>query len=83
MNSAELLLNLNQTATVSDLILNDTNPLKRNAINVLSRQSATAKNLLTAVDNNDSSLRLDTIRSINVLQLLSDVYDNKFVIVNQ
>ncbi len=83
MNSSELLQSLNQTSTVSDLILNDTNQLKRNAINVLSKQSAIAKTLLTAVDNKDSSLRLNTIGTINILQLLSDVYDNKFVITNQ
>lgn len=82
MNSSELLQSLNQTATVADLILNDTNQSKRNAISVLSKQSAVAKTVLTAVDNKESSLRLDTIGTINFLQLLSDVYDNKFVITS-
>ncbi|AJD80783.1 P12 [Pseudoplusia includens SNPV IE] len=83
MNSAEFLQNLNQTNTVADVILNDTNPRKRNAIRVISRQSAIAKTILEAVSNEEESIRLNTVKTINVLQLMSDIYDNKFVIVNQ
>nr|UPO71200.1 orf90 [Trichoplusia ni single nucleopolyhedrovirus] len=83
MNSAEFLQNLNQTNTVADVILNDTNPHRRNAIRVISKQSAIAKTILEAVSNEEQSIRLNTVKTINVLQLMSDIYDNKFVIVNQ
>ncbi|AAY84026.1 P12 [Chrysodeixis chalcites nucleopolyhedrovirus] len=83
MNSAEFLQNLNQTNTVADVILNDTNPQKRNAIRVISKQSAIAKTILEAISNEEQSIRLNTVKTINVLQLMSNIYDNKFVIVNQ
>ncbi|QED40611.1 P12 [Chrysodeixis includens nucleopolyhedrovirus] len=83
IDSAELLRSLNQTFTVADLILNDNNKLKQNAINVISKQSAVAKSLLVDVENKNENIHLNTMQSMNMLKFLSDVYDNKFVMVNQ
>ncbi|ABM45773.1 p12 [Spodoptera frugiperda multiple nucleopolyhedrovirus] len=81
INANQLLQNLNETHTVADLILNDTDHQKRVAIGAMSRHSAIAKTILDNIDE-DESLRLGTVNTINVLKLMSDIYDNKIPIVN-
>ncbi|QNV47806.1 p12 [Alphabaculovirus altersperidaniae] len=75
-----LLQNLNETQTVADLILNDSDQQKRIAIGVIGRHSAVAKTILDNIDE-DESLRLGTVNAINVLKLMSDIYDNKIPVV--
>ncbi|QEI03528.1 P12 [Spodoptera cosmioides nucleopolyhedrovirus] len=75
-----LLQSLNETNTVADLILNDTDEQKRIAMGVISRHSAIAKTILDSIDE-DESLRLGTVNTINVLKLMSDIYDNKIPVV--
>ncbi|ACI47436.1 unknown [Spodoptera litura nucleopolyhedrovirus II] len=75
-----LLQSLNETNTVADLILNDTDERKRMAIGVIGRHSAIAKTILDSIDE-DESLRLNTVNTINVLKLMSDIYDNKIPVV--
>jgi hypothetical protein len=78
----DLLQNLNATNTVADLILNDEHSQKRHSIGIISQQSAIAKTILDSMDDSDS-IRLNTVNTINVLKLMSDIFDNKIVIVNQ
>lgn len=78
----DLLQSLNETNTVADLILNDTDEQKRVAMGVIGRHSAIAKTILDYIDE-DESLRLGTVNTINVLKLMSDIYDNKIPVVNQ
>ena len=78
----QLLASLNETHTVADLILNDNDDYKRIAMGVIGRHSAIAKTILDHIDE-DESLRLGTVNTINVLKLMSDIYDNKIPVVNQ
>ena len=78
----ELLQSLNSTTTVADLILNDTDRNKLVSLGVISRHSAIAKTIIDAIDDNES-LRLGTVNAINVLKLMSDIFDNKLAVVNQ
>nr|UWK31584.1 p12 [Spodoptera exigua multiple nucleopolyhedrovirus] len=80
INTNQLLESLNETHTVADLILNDTDEQKRLAIGVIGRHSAIAKTILDNIDE-DESLRLGTVNTINVLKLMSDIYDNKIPVV--
>ena len=78
----QLLHSLNETQSVADLILNDTDTKKLVSLGVISRHSAIAKTVIDAIDE-DESLRLGTVNAINVLKLMSDIFDNKIAIVNQ
>ncbi|AIZ48624.1 p12 [Agrotis segetum nucleopolyhedrovirus B] len=81
-DGGQLLQSLNETNTVADLILNDNDAQKRIAMGVIGRHSAIAKTILDFIDE-DESLRLGTVNTINVLKLMSDIYDNKIPVVNQ
>ncbi|ACI28779.1 P12 [Agrotis ipsilon multiple nucleopolyhedrovirus] len=81
-HAGQLLQSLNETTTVADLILNDSDDQKRIAMGVIGRHSAIAKTILDSIDE-DESLRLGTVNTINVLKLMSDIYDNKIPVVNQ
>ena len=76
-----ILESLNETHTVADLILNDSDSHKRIAIGLIGRHSAIAKTILDNIDE-DESLRLGTVNTINVLKLMSDIYDNKIPVTN-
>lgn len=78
----QLLNSLNETTTVADLILNDTDEHKRISMGVIGQHSAIAKTILDYIDE-EESLRLGTVNTINVLKLMSDIYDNKIPVVNQ
>jgi Protein of unknown function (DUF1098) len=78
----ELLQRLNDTNTIADLIINDQDEQKRNSIGMISRHSAIAKTILDAIDEDDS-LRLNTVNTINVLKLMSDIFDNKIAVTDQ
>ncbi|QAT90346.1 P12 [Spodoptera exempta nucleopolyhedrovirus] len=80
--ASDLLESLNETHTIADVILNDNDKQKRIAMGVMARHSAVAKNILDSIED-DESLRLGTINSINVLRLMSDIYDNKIPVINQ
>ncbi|AYN45014.1 p12 [Alphabaculovirus alterspexiguae] len=80
--ASDLLESLNETHTIADVILNDNDEQKRIAMGVMARHSAVAKNILDSIED-DESLRLGTINSINVLRLMSDIYDNKIPVIYQ
>jgi len=75
--------NLNSANTIADLIIQDDHAHKRNSLEIISRQSAIAKRIVGVIDEQDDSINLNTVNTINVLKLMSDIFDNKISIVNQ
>jgi Protein of unknown function (DUF1098) len=83
-NIEQLLHNLNSTnVSIADYIIDDIDKYKENSLKLMSKHSAIAKKILNTIQDRDDSINLNTINSINVLKLLSDVYDNKIVVINQ
>ncbi|AUV65340.1 P12 [Alphabaculovirus myunipunctae] len=80
VRTEQLLNQLNNTPTVADLILNDSAENKIQAMEAISRHSAIGKIILEAMKEDDDSLRLGTVNTINVLKLMSDIFDNKVIV---
>ncbi|ABF47429.1 P12 [Clanis bilineata nucleopolyhedrovirus] len=66
------------TNSLATLILNDESAKKRVSFEVLSKSSAAAKNIFKDIVDDRDAVRLNTLRAVSVLRLLSNIYDNNF-----
>jgi Protein of unknown function (DUF1098) len=74
----DLLTDMNSNETVSMMLLTDTSLAKRSTLDIVSRQSATAKRLVGNIDRAEN-VPFNALQAIEFLKLVSDMHDNKFV----
>ncbi|AKN80663.1 P12 [Perigonia lusca single nucleopolyhedrovirus] len=67
--------NVNNSAT---MIIADASEKKRNSYEVLSKSSGVAKSILKDIVDDKDSIKLTTSKAVNVLRLLTNIYDNNF-----
>ncbi|ANF29692.1 p12 [Catopsilia pomona nucleopolyhedrovirus] len=83
MAAVDMMQNINTSSqTAAALILNDTSVNKTQSLKVLAAQSIAARNLLEPLQSNASTIALNRIDTVNVLEFLGDIYDNTIEIVN-
>ncbi|RTL85774.1 DUF1098 domain-containing protein [Ancylobacter aquaticus] len=76
LDEQNILDGLSVLETAAKRIMADTSENKVVSFKDLSKRSATAKLILTAIQNEQSVIQLNTLNTINTLKLLSDIYDN-------
>lgn len=75
-NPAQLIDTLNSVKTWATIIIDDNTPKKKYTFELLSQNSGTAKNILKDIEDDREYLHLNTTKAVNVLKLLSNVFDN-------
>lgn len=81
-NSAiNMLQNMNTSKTVAAMILEDSSEKKVNSINNLAPQSVAARKLLSPLQTNALNIPLNRNETIDVLKLMSNIYDNTISVV--
>ncbi|AGR56842.1 ac102 [Hemileuca sp. nucleopolyhedrovirus] len=81
INPATLINLLNDNdSSVAMLVLQDESDKKLESFKILSKTSATAKTILNDIQNDQDSIRLNTLRATNVLRFLKNIYDNQLTL---
>ncbi|USC25944.1 p12 [Palpita vitrealis nucleopolyhedrovirus] len=81
--TADMLQTINNTAaqTAASLLINDLTPNKTQSLNILSTQSVGARSLLNPLQTNESTIKLNRIDTVNVLDFLGNLYDNSIQVI--
>ena len=77
---SDLLNNLNETDTLTSALLKDRSAGKRVTLQAIGNQSAAAKRIVAQIDENES-VRMNGNQAVELLKLMSDIFDNKFLSV--
>ncbi|AKR17378.1 P12 [Urbanus proteus nucleopolyhedrovirus] len=81
VDAVNLIQDMNRTDSIAKVIVYDTDKQKKAAFFLMSKTSAAAKSIYNELNNENESITFDANATINVLKLLSDVYDNNFPIL--
>lgn len=83
MAAVDMLQTINTAAsqTAASLLINDITPNKTESLKILSTQSVGARSLLEPMQANASTIKLNRIETVNVLDFLGSVYDNTIQVI--
>ncbi|ABL76031.1 p12 [Maruca vitrata nucleopolyhedrovirus] len=74
-------INTAASQTAASLLINDATPNKTESLKILSTQSVGARSLLESMQSNASTIKLNRIETVNVLDFLGSVYDNTIQVI--
>ncbi|AGA16253.1 p12 protein [Thysanoplusia orichalcea nucleopolyhedrovirus] len=74
-------INTANTQTAASLLIDDVTPNKTHSLKILSTQSAGARSLLQPMQANASTIKLNRIETVNVLDFLGNIYDNTIQVI--
>lgn len=79
--AVDVMRNINSLSTAATLIIEDATPNKVDSLNVLAAQSIAARKLLAPLQSNAPVVKLNRLEAMDVLELLTNVYDNVFEVI--
>lgn len=77
-----MLHNMNSADTAAAFIIKDPSENKINSLTTLGTQSIAARKLVESLQTNAATIKLNREDTINVLQFLGDIYENRLEVVN-
>ncbi|AAL01774.1 unknown [Spodoptera litura nucleopolyhedrovirus] len=81
IDPSQIINELNDVNTSAHAVLTDRSDNRLETLQVLSNQSNIAKKIVTAANNRDDRVKFNVVETMELLRLMTDLYDNKFLIV--
>ncbi|AGE89942.1 p12 [Spodoptera littoralis nucleopolyhedrovirus] len=80
IDPSQIINELNDVNTSAHAILADRSDNRLETLQLLANQSNIAKKIVTSVNNRDDRVKFNVVETMELLRLMTDLYDNKFLV---